>query len=164
MTQLLNKKFVFYLLIIVVIFSLDRISKLYVINIAETYGNVDIFINNFINIILVWNTGIGFGLFSFEKSNIYNFITLVILLINFLIIYLIVINEGIKNYFLAAILGGSLGNLFDRFYYSAVPDFIDLNYKEFHWFVFNIADIFITIGIICLILDEIFLNKKIKYD
>ena len=160
MTQLLNKKFVFYLLIIVVIFSLDRISKLYVINIAETYGNVDIFINNFINIILVWNTGIGFGLFSFEKSNIYSFITLVILLINFLIIYLIVINKGIKNYFLAAILGGSLGNLFDRFYYSAVPDFIDLNYKEFHWFVFNIADIFITIGIICLILDEIILNKK----
>ena len=160
MTQLLKKKFVFYLLIIVVIFSLDRISKLYIINIAETYGNVDIFINNFINIILVWNTGIGFGLFSFEKSNIYSFITLVILLINFLIIYLIVINEGIKNYFLAAILGGSLGNLFDRFYYSAVPDFIDLNYKEFHWFVFNIADIFITIGIICLILDEIILNKK----
>ena len=160
MTQLLNKKFVFYLLIIVVIFALDRISKHYIINIAETYGNVDIFINNFINIILVWNTGIGFGLFSFEKSNIYSFITLVILLINFLIIYLIVINEGIKNYFLAAILGGSLGNLFDRFYYSAVPDFIDLNYKEFHWFVFNIADIFITIGIICLILDEIILNKK----
>ena len=85
---------------------------------------------------------------------------MVILLINFLIIYLIVINKGIKNYFLAAILGGSLGNLFDRFYYSAVPDFIDLNYKEFHWFVFNIADIFITIGIICLILDEIILNKK----
>ena len=160
MTQLLNKKFVFYLLIIVVIFSLDRISKLYIINIAETYGNVDIFINNFINIILVWNTGIGFGLFSFEQSNIYNFITLAIILINFLIIYLIVINEGFKNYFLAAILGGSLGNLFDRFYYSAVPDFIDLNYKEFHWFVFNIADIFITIGIICLILDEIILNKK----
>ncbi len=160
MTQLLNKKFVFYLLIIVVIFSLDRISKLYVINIAETYGNVDIFINNFINIILVWNTGIGFGLFSFEQSNIYNFITLIIILINFLIIYLIAINEGIKNYFLAAILGGSLGNLFDRFYYSAVPDFIDLNYKDFHWFVFNIADIFITIGIICLILDEIILNKK----
>ena len=160
MTQLLNKKFVFYLLIIVVIFSLDRISKLYIINIAETYGNVDIFINNFINIILVWNTGIGFGLFSFEQSNIYNFITLVIILINLLIIYLIVINEGIKNYFLAAILGGSLGNLFDRFYYSAVPDFIDLNYKEFHWFVFNIADIFITIGIICLILEEIILNKK----
>ena len=68
--------------------------------------------------------------------------------------------KGIKNYFLAVILGGSLGNLFDRFYYSAVPDFIDLNYKEFHWFVFNIADIFITIGIICLILDEIILNKK----
>ena len=164
MRQFLNKKFIFYLVITVGIFSLDRISKLYVINIAENYGNVDIFINNFINIILIWNTGIGFGLFSFEQSNIYNFITLLIILINFLIIYLIATNEGIKNYYLVIILGGSLGNLFDRFYYSAVPDFIDLNYNGFHWFVFNIADIFITIGIICLILDEIIINKKVKHD
>ncbi len=160
MMQFLNKKLILYLLITVVIFSLDRISKIYIINIAEINGNVDMFINNFINIILIWNTGIGFGLFSFEQANIYNFITLLIFMINLLIIYLILINKGMKPYYLVIILGGSLGNLFDRLYYSAVPDFIDLNYKGFHWFVFNIADIFITIGIICLIFDEIILNKK----
>ena len=160
MKQFLNKKLILYLLITVVIFSLDRISKIYIINIAEINGNVDMFINNFINIILIWNTGIGFGLFSFEQANIYNFITLLIFMINLLIIYLILINKGMKPYYLVIILGGSLGNLFDRLYYSAVPDFIDLNYKGFHWFVFNIADIFITIGIICLIFDEIILNKK----
>ena len=160
MIQFLNKKLILYLLITVVIFSLDRISKIYIINIAEINGNVDMFINNFINIILIWNTGIGFGLFSFEQANIYNFITLLIFMINLLIIYLILINKGMKPYYLVIILGGSLGNLFDRLYYSAVPDFIDLNYKGFHWFVFNIADIFITIGIICLIFDEIILNKK----
>ena len=160
MIQFLNKKLILYLLITVVIFSLDRISKIYIINIAEINGNMDMFINNFINIILIWNTGIGFGLFSFEQANIYNFITLLIFMINLLIIYLILINKGMKPYYLVIILGGSLGNLFDRLYYSAVPDFIDLNYKGFHWFVFNIADIFITIGIICLIFDEIILNKK----
>tara|TARA_Y100000816_G_C25786999_1_gene412534 strand:+ start:57 stop:545 length:489 start_codon:yes stop_codon:yes gene_type:complete len=160
MKQFLNKKLILYLLITVVIFSLDRISKIYIINIAEINGNMDMFINNFINIILIWNTGIGFGLFSFEQANIYNFITLLIFMINLLIIYLILINKGMKPYYLVIILGGSLGNLFDRLYYSAVPDFIDLNYKGFHWFVFNIADIFITIGIICLIFDEIILNKK----
>ena len=162
MKQFLNKKLILYLLITVVIFSLDRISKIYIINIAEINGNMDMFINNFINIILIWNTGIGFGLFSFEQANIYNFITLLIFMINLLIIYLILINKGMKPYYLVIILGGSLGNLFDRLYYSAVPDFIDLNYKGFHWFVFNIADIFITIGIICLIFDEIILNKNKK--
>ena len=162
MRQFFNKKFLLYLIITVAIFSLDRISKIYIINIAELNGNVDIFINNFINLILIWNTGIGFGLFSFEQASFYNFITFLIILINFLIIYLILVSKGLKSYYLVIILGGSLGNLFDRIYYSAVPDFIDLNYKGFHWFVFNIADIFITIGIICLIFDEIILNKNKK--
>ena len=60
------------------------------------------------------------------------------------------------------ILGGSFGNLYDRIYFSAVPDFIDLNYKGYHWFVFNVADIFITIGIFLLILSEIFKKKNEK--
>ena len=162
MKVFLNKKVIIYFLVTLVIFSLDRISKIYVINIAEAYGHVDIFINDFLNIILIWNTGIGFGLLSFDQKVIYNLITIIIVIINFFIFYLIFVSEGLKPYYLILILGGSLGNLFDRIYYAAVQDFIDFNYNGFHWFIFNIADIFITLGIICLIFDEIIFNKKNK--
>ena len=123
-------------------------------------GSIDIFVNNFLNIILVWNSGIGFGLLSFEKAFIYNLITSLIIFINIIIVYLAINSNNSKSYFFVMILGGSLGNLFDRIYYSAVPDFIDLNYNNFHWFVFNVADIFITIGILCLIFVELFFNKR----
>ena len=123
-------------------------------------GSIDIFVNNFLNIILVWNSGIGFGLLSFEKDFIYNLITSLIIFINIIIVYLAINSNNSKSYFFVMILGGSLGNLFDRIYYSAVPDFIDLNYNNFHWFVFNVADIFITIGILCLIFVELFFNKS----
>ena len=146
-------------IIIAIIFLLDRISKIYILNIAEATGEVDIYINSFLHFILIWNKGIGFGLFSSDQSSVYNFITILIFLINLIIIYLIFKSRKIISYFYALILGGSLGNLFDRVHYSAVPDFIDLNYKGYHWFIFNIADIFITIGIICLIFAEL-LNYK----
>ena len=155
-----NKKIIISILIIFFIFLLDRITKLLILNIAEETGEVDIYINSFFNLYLVWNKGIGFGLLSFDQEHIYNSITILIILINFIIIYLIYLEKGIKTYFLLAILSGSLGNLFDRIYYNAVPDFMDLNYKGFHWFIFNVADIFITLGIICLILAEIINYKK----
>ena len=162
MTNFINKKIIIYFFITLFIFTLDRISKIYVINIAENYGEVDIYLNQFINIILVWNTGIGFGLLSFEKEFIYNLITLIIVLINFVILYLGVKSSNFKGLVFFVILGGSLGNLFDRLYYSAVPDFIDLNYNDFHWFIFNVADVFITLGVACLIFVEIIFNKVEK--
>ena len=159
---MLKKKYVFFLIIALIIFLIDRLSKNYILNIAEVEGSVDIFVNSYLNIFLVWNTGIGFGLLSFDKSLIYNLITSLIIVINILIIYMIIKTNDIRSYFLVFVLGGSLGNLFDRLYYSAVPDFIDINYKEFHWFIFNVADIFITIGIICLIFAELMNYKKVK--
>ena len=162
MINFIKKKIIICFLITLFIFTLDRISKIYVINIAETYGEVDIYLNQFINIILVWNTGIGFGLLSFEKQFVYNLITLIIVLVNFVILYLGVNSSNFKGLIFFVILGGSLGNLFDRLYYSAVPDFIDLNYNDFHWFIFNVADIFISFGILCLIFVELFFNKKEK--
>tara|TARA_B100000427_G_scaffold220948_1_gene184756 strand:- start:130 stop:621 length:492 start_codon:yes stop_codon:yes gene_type:complete len=153
------KYILFNLSIPVIIFILDRVSKIYILNIAENSNQVNIYINQFLNFILVWNTGIGFGLFSLGNSVIYNFITILIVLINLIIIYLIYKSIDFRRYFYLIILGGSLGNLFDRIYYSAVPDFIDINYKGFHWFIFNIADIFISLGIICLIFAEL-LNYK----
>ena len=160
MNKLFFKKTFIYFGIILFIFLVDRISKLYILSILEDSGFVDININQFINFILVWNSGIGFGLFSFEQSMIYSLITLIIILINLIIIYFIVKTNDFSKYFYLFILGGSLGNLFDRIYYSSVPDFIDISYKGYHWFVFNVADIFISLGIICLIFAELFNYKK----
>ena len=160
MNKLFFKKTFIYFGIILFIFLVDRISKLYILSILEDSGFVDININQFINFILVWNSGVGFGLFSFEQSTIYNLITLIIILINLIIIYLIIKTKNFSKYFYLIILGGSLGNLFDRIYYSSVPDFIDISYKGYHWFVFNIADIFISLGIICLIFAELLNYKK----
>ena len=157
-----SKKIFIYIALVLFVFALDRISKSIILNILDDTGKVDIYVNSFFSLFLVWNKGIGFGLFSFDKSSIYNGISLIILIINFIIIYLIYIEKTPKTYFLAIILGGSIGNLFDRYYYTAVPDFIDLNYNGYHWFIFNVADIFITLGIICLILVEFLNYKKIK--
>tara|TARA_B100000686_G_C16578599_1_gene856859 strand:- start:330 stop:818 length:489 start_codon:yes stop_codon:yes gene_type:complete len=156
------KKILISIVVVFLIFFLDRIAKILILNIADETGRVDIYVNSFLNLYLVWNKGIGFGLLSFDEERTYNLITILIILINLIIIYLIYIEKGLKSYFLLIILGGSMGNLFDRFYYNAVPDFIDLNYKDFHWFIFNVADIFITLGIMCLILVEIINYRKSK--
>ena len=156
------KKTFIYFGIILFIFLADRISKLYILSVLEDLGFVDISINSYINLILVWNTGIGFGLLSFDQSAIYNVMTILIALINLLVVYLIIKSKDNSAYFFLIILGGSLGNLFDRIYYSAVPDFIDISYMGYHWFVFNVADIFISLGIICLIFAELLNYKKGK--
>ena len=155
-----SKKVFIYLLIISFAFFLDRISKIYILNLAESSGAVNIPLTSFLNFILVWNTGIGFGLFSFDGSTMYNLITILIVIVNLIIIYLMLTSNDIRGYLFSIILGGSLGNLFDRLYYSAVPDFIDFNYNNYHWFVFNVADIFISVGIMCLIFVELFFNKS----
>ena len=160
MNKLFLKKTIIYFGIILFIFLADRISKLYILSILEDLGNVDINVNSYINLILVWNSGIGFGLFSFDQSQMYNVVTILIIFINLLIVYLIIKSKDNSTYFFSIILGGSLGNLFDRIYYSAVPDFIDISYKGYHWFIFNVADIFISLGIICLIFAELLNYKK----
>jgi signal peptidase II len=154
------KKILLNSIIISIIFLIDRISKIYILKIAELENTVDIYLTPYLNLYLIWNKGIAFGLFSFEKSFIYQSISLVIFIISIALIVMIIKSEGFKKYSLILILGGALGNLFDRVYYSAVPDFIDLHMNGFHWFIFNVADIFITIGVICLILDELFFYKK----
>ena len=156
------KKVIIGIILLVIIFFLDRITKILILNIVEETGKLDIYVNSFLNLYLVWNKGIGFGLLSFDQKSTYNVISLLILLINLIIIYLIYNEKSIKTYFLLVILGGSFGNLFDRIYYNAVPDFIDLNYKGYHWFIFNVADIFITLGILCLIFSELLNYKKLK--
>ena len=150
------KKYIYQLLIIFSIFIFDRITKIYLLNLSENGIDVDFYVLPFLNIYLVWNTGIGFGLFSMDANYLYHFLTTIIGVIILILIVLLFKLAGIKKYLIAMVLGGSLGNFFDRIYYFAVPDFVDFHIGNFHWFIFNIADIFITIGIICLILVEIF--------
>ena len=145
--------------IILVIFIVDRISKIYILNLAKYEGAMNIYITEYLNFYLIWNKGIAFGIFSFDDMFLYNIISLIITIINIVILIMIIKTDNFKKYFLMFILGGSLGNVFDRVYFSAVPDFIDFHINNFHWFIFNVADIFITLGVICLIYVEIFFDK-----
>ncbi|MDB9738921.1 signal peptidase II [Candidatus Pelagibacter sp.] len=154
------KKLLLNFILIIAIFSVDRISKIYILKILELENKVDIYLTEYLNFYLIWNKGIAFGLFSFNESFIYNVITGIIIIICIVLMVMSYANSGFKKFSLIFVLGGALGNLFDRIYYSAVPDFIDFHINDYHWFVFNISDIFITLGIICLIFDEIFVNNK----
>ena len=151
-----SKKFYIYLFFVFLIFISDRLSKIYIIN--ESLKNLDSFIlkSTYLNIRLIWNEGIAFGLFSFDDKFLYHSLSLLILVIILVIIYMIIKSEGLKKFSLMLILGGALGNFYDRIAYGAVPDFIDFHVNGFHWFIFNIADIFISIGVFALILIEIF--------
>ena len=147
------------IIIILIIFVLDRTFKMYLINLQEAGTEVDFYISAFLNFYLTWNTGIGFGLASFESNIYYHALTAIITVVNFVLIFLMIKAKGIYQYIFAIIIGGSLGNLFDRIYFYAVPDFIDVHFGNFHWFIFNVADIFITVGIISLIIAELFKKK-----
>ena len=148
------------IIIVIAIFLFDRVSKIYLLNLQTNGINIDFYVNPFLNFYLVWNTGIGFGIASMELSIYYHLLTFIILLVNIMLIFFLIKSKGIYAYLFALIIGGSLGNLFDRLYYYAVPDFIDLHLGDYHWFVFNVADIFITIGIIGFILSEFLMKKK----
>tara|TARA_B000000532_G_scaffold242522_1_gene236693 strand:+ start:48 stop:551 length:504 start_codon:yes stop_codon:yes gene_type:complete len=148
--------------LILIIFLLDRISKIYVINLDTKFLGSEIFSSKYLNISLIWNEGIAFGLLSFDQDNLYNLLTFLIILIIFFIIVMILKSSGFKKYALLLILGGALGNIFDRLMYKAVPDFIDFHVGDFHWFIFNVADIFVTLGVIFMILLEFIDNDKVN--
>ena len=153
-------KILLNIIVVIFIFAFDRLSKLYILDLLEREQVVNVYINQFMNLNLIWNTGIGFGLLSSDSNFYYNLVTFLIIIINVIILIMIFKSDNYKFFLLLMILSGSLGNLFDRIWYKAVPDFIDLHYNNFHWFIFNVADIFITIGILCLIFAELFLNNK----
>ena len=159
MFKLNFKETILNLLIILSIFSFDRLSKVYILKTAELNNGIDIYVTPYLNLFLVWNKGIAFGLLSVDESLMYNIVTVIIMIITFIILLMSIRSKGLEKYSLIAVFGGATGNIFDRIYYSAVPDFIDFHIGDFHWFIFNIADIFITIGVICLIYAEIFIDK-----
>ncbi len=156
------KKNIIYIFIFILIFAIDRFSKLYILNLAEMNDALSLYVTSFLNFYLIWNKGIAFGLFSFDQNFIYNFITFLITIITVIILIIAIQSRDYKGYFFISIFSGSVGNLYDRLYYSAVPDFIDFHLDDFHWFIFNVADIFISLGVICLIFVEIFFKKENK--
>jgi len=160
--EFFNKKFYLNLSIVLIIFFFDRITKKIIISLTQENFGQPIFSSEYLNISLVWNQGIAFGLFSFSESYTYNILTILITLVVFIIFYMIIKNDGFKKFSLIMIMGGALGNLYDRIFFSAVPDFFDFHVGNFHWFIFNIADIFITIGVIFMILIEFIDNNKNK--
>tara|TARA_B100000214_G_scaffold265370_1_gene196481 strand:- start:118 stop:597 length:480 start_codon:yes stop_codon:yes gene_type:complete len=159
---MIKKNLIKNFFIILSIFLLDRISKLYVIYLYKKNFNSEIFTSKFLNIYLIWNEGIAFGLFSFYQDNLYNILTVIILIIILIILFFLIKAEGLKKYALLMVFGGAIGNLFDRIFYKAVPDFIDFHVGNFHWFIFNVSDIFITLGVIFLIYLEFVDNKGIN--
>ena len=156
-----NKKKIYLFIFVLVLFAIDRISKILILKNFLNNSSSEIYINSFLNFSLVWNSGIGFGILQLEANIFYLLISIIITVINLILIYWMLTSSNyLESIFISIILGGALSNLFDRYYYSSVPDFIDLHYESFHWFTFNIADIFITIGIIGLIIIDLFKIKK----
>jgi signal peptidase II len=160
--KFLSKNFYISFSIVALIYFLDRLSKIYVIQLDKNNLGSDIFNSAYLNIVLIWNKGIAFGLLSFSESYLYNIISLIIAIIIFVLIMMSLKSQGFRRYSLLIIVGGALGNLHDRFFFNAVPDFIDFHIGNFHWFIFNVSDIFITLGVISMIVLELFDNKNEK--
>ena len=160
--MILKKNYYFDILILFLIFILDRFSKIYVIYLSEKNNYSQIFSSKFLDIHLIWNEGIAFGLLSYSEKYFYNLISIIIAIIIFVLLVMIIRSKGLKKLLLISILGGAVGNFYDRLVYKAVPDFIDFHINNFHWFIFNIADIFISIGVFFVILYEIIDNNSDK--
>ena len=160
--MILKKNYYFDILILFLIFILDRFSKIYVIYLSEKNNYSQIFSSKFLDIHLIWNEGIAFGLLSFSETYFYNLISTIIAIIIFILFLMVIRSKGLKKLLLISILGGAIGNFYDRMVHKAVPDFIDFHINDFHWFIFNIADIFISIGVFFMILYEIIDNNSEK--
>ena len=158
----MSKKKIIDLIFVIFIFSIDRLSKLLVIKSAEANGEVNFSVTSFLNFNLIWNEGIAFGFFSVSSQNLYNLLTLIIFIVILLVFYFLLKSTGFEKYALIFIFSGALGNIYDRLISKAVPDFLDFHVGNFHWFIFNVADIFITLGVFFMIIIEIFYIKKEK--
>ena len=159
-TSYLTKNFYINTIIVILVFILDRFSKIYVMNLDKVNYSPQLYQSKYLNISLVWNEGIAFGLLSFNQDNLYNLLSLLIATIVLIIFFMIIRNNNIKKYPLSMIFAGAIGNLYDRVAYKAVPDFIDFHVGDFHWFIFNVADIFISLGVFFMILIELIDNNK----
>jgi signal peptidase II len=163
-SRILNKNFYIGFSIVILVYFIDRLTKMFVIQLDKNNLGSDIFNSTYLNIVLIWNRGIAFGLLSFNEDYLYNILSIIISMIVVALFIMSIKSRGFKRYSLLMVIGGALGNLHDRIFFKAVPDFIDFHIGSFHWFIFNVSDIFITFGIILLIVLEISSNKEEKYE
>ena len=163
-SRFLNKNFYIDFSIVILVYFIDRLTKMFVIQLDKNNLGSDIFNSTYLNIVLIWNKGIAFGLLSFNEDYLYNILSIIISMIVVVLVIMSIKSQGFKRYSLLMVIGGALGNLHDRIFFKAVPDFIDFHIGSFHWFIFNVSDIFITFGIIFLIVLEISSNKEEKYE
>jgi len=163
-SKFLNKNFYINFSIVISVYFFDRLTKMFVIQLDKNNLGSDIFNSTYLNIVLIWNKGIAFGLLSFNEDYLYNILSIIIAMIVVVLVIMSIKSQGFKRYSLLMVIGGALGNLHDRIFFKAVPDFIDFHIGSFHWFIFNVSDIFITFGIIFLIVLEISSNKEEKYE
>ena len=163
-SRFLNKNFYIGSSIVILVYFIDRLTKIFVIQLDKNNLGSDIFNSTYLNIVLIWNKGIAFGLLSFNEDYLYNILSVIISMIVVVLVIMSIKSRGFKRYSLLMVIGGALGNLHDRIFFKAVPDFIDFHIGSFHWFIFNVSDIFITFGIIFLIVLEISSNKEEKYE
>ena len=163
-SKFLNKNFYINFSIVISVYFFDRLTKMFVIQLDKNNLGSDIFNSTYLNIVLIWNKGIAFGLLSFNEDYLYNILSIIISMIVVVLVIMSIKSQGFKRYSLLMVIGGALGNLHDRIFFKSVPDFIDFHIGSFHWFIFNVSDIFITFGIIFLIVLEISSNKEEKYE
>ena len=163
-SKFLNKNFYIDFSVVISVYFIDRLTKMFVIQLDKNNLGSDIFNSTYLNIVLIWNKGIAFGLLSFNEDYLYNILSVIISMIVVVLVIMSIKSQGFKRYSLLMVIGGALGNLHDRIFFKAVPDFIDFHIGSFHWFIFNVSDIFITFGIIFLIVLEISSNKEEKYE
>ena len=163
-SRFLNKNFYIDFSIVILVYFIDRLTKMFVIQLDKNNLGSDIFNSTYLNIVLIWNKGIAFGLLSFNEDYLYDILSIIIAMIVVVLVIMSIKSQGFKRYSLLMVIGGALGNLHDRIFFKAVPDFIDFHIGSFHWFIFNVSDIFITFGIILLIVLEISSNKEEKYE
>ena len=163
-SKFLNKNFYINFSMVISVYFIDRLTKMFVIQLDKNNLGSDIFNSTYLNIVLIWNKGIAFGLLSFNEDYLYNILSVIISMIVVVLVIMSIKSQGFKRYSLLMVIGGALGNLHDRIFFKAVPDFIDFHIGSFHWFIFNVSDIFITFGIIFLIVLEISSNKEEKYE
>ena len=162
-SKFLNKNFYIDFSVVISVYFIDRLTKMFVIQLDKNNLGSDIFNSTYLNIVLIWNKGIAFGLLSFNEDYLYNILSAIISMIVVVLVIMSIKSQGFKRYSLLMVIGGALGNLHDRIFFKAVPDFIDFHIGSFHWFIFNVSDIFITFGIIFLIVLEISSNEE-KYE
>ena len=161
-SKFLNKNIYIDFSIVISVYFIDRLTKMFVIQLDKNNLGSDIFNSTYLNIVLIWNKGIAFGLLSFNEDYLYNILSVIISMIVVVLVIMSIKSQGFKRYSLLMVIGGALGNLHDRIFFKAVPDFIDFHIGNFHWFIFNVSDIFITLGVISMIVLELFDNKNEK--